>query len=129
MLPAFRKVSYASPGNRRRAPRTLILILFALLDLRLLLARLPARLEAANLVIRDLVFRFECSDGRRLAWKPEFGPARRHLIVNLLAQRGTLRKHWQMAMLLTGIDECLRAVGPLLRGVLCRIEPSAPRVA
>src|SRR3974390_815809 len=129
MLPAFRKVSYASPGNRRRAPRTLILILFALLDLRLLLARLPARLETADLVIRDPVVRFACSDGRRLAWKPELGPARRHLIVNLLAQRGALGKHWQMAVLLTGIDECLRAVGPLLRRGLCRIQPGAPRVA
>src|SRR6516162_7892405 len=129
MLPAFRKVNYASPGNRRRAPRNLILILFAFLDLRLLLARLPARLEAADLVIGDLVVRFECSDGRRRAWEPELGPARRHLIVNLLAQRGALGKYWQMAVLLAGIDKCLRAVGPLLRRVLCRIEPGAPRVA
>src|SRR5262245_39209336 len=31
-------------------------------------------------------------------------------------------------MLFAGVDQCLGAVGPLLRRVLCRIQPSAPGI-
>src|SRR5215211_8352565 len=95
----------------------------------LLLAGLLAGLEAADLVVDDLLVGLEGADRGRLAGEAQLLPAAGHAVVHVLAQRRALAEDGQVAVLLAGVDERLGAVGPLLGRVLGRIEPGAPGVA
>src|SRR5262249_60512865 len=93
---------------------------------RLLLAGLLARLEAAHLVVQHAVVALESADGRGIARQPEIVPAARDVAIHLLAEGRALREDRQVAVLLSGVDGGLGAVRALLGAGVGWVGPRGP---